>query len=551
MNEKARPFAVVAAFSGLLWLPLLLLELVAPYSAGQIAVTPVLRTAFGWAALVCFAIAGIVAAVSGLVAGWIAGREALRVDPLAPPLTGFAIAAIATIVTLRVHAPLAGFVTSRALPPELALAGSLLVGCGLAIGAVALTAALVPALRVRFAMAGWCVVAVVVLPRPSNRVGSPAELLLIGMNACAILLLVWRHAVAWTQPRWLALIRLAIAVTAILGPLAVVVAADPTFRPKDESATVPRDPRRDNVLVIVIDTLRADHTTLGGYALDTTPNMRRLAGGRATYFSEAWSAAPHTIAAVYSLFTARLSTAELVAVDSWSMAGTFQAAGYATGAITANGLIDGELFRRGFDEFRALGGHHYFEKSFLLFDLLSGGDAWTAYRWMGALRIHKETAPVIAGMADDWIARHRGRAFFLYVHFMDPHWPYYDRDFGLIPNDVRLVADPYSHVDLLRLSDGMPSNARFRGTSQLRELVGRYDEEIRLVDESVGGIVEKLEALGLDSSTFVIVVGDHGEEFFEHNGFGHGHDVYEELIHVPLLLLWTPRGRIRVWRRSR
>jgi arylsulfatase A-like enzyme len=76
-------------------------------------------------------------------------------------------------------------------------------------------------------------------------------------------------------------------------------------------------------------------------------------------------------------------------------------------------------------------------------------------------------------------------------------------------------------------------------------VIGRYDEEVRLSDRLIGSIAQDLDRLGLGPSTVLVVVGDHGEEFAEHDGFGHGHDVFPEQARVPLVVRWADEPRFR------
>jgi hypothetical protein len=89
------------------------------------------------------------------------------------------------------------------------------------------------------------------------------------------------------------------------------------------------------------------------------------------------------------------------------------------------------------------------------------------------------------------------------------------------------------------------SLARWRGTRALRELVARYDEGVRRGDDVLRAVTELLERTGVDDDTLLVVIGDHGEEFLEHGGFSHGHDVHRELAHVPFVVRWPDWPRFR------
>ncbi len=299
-----------------------------------------------------------------------------------------------------------------------------------------------------------------------------------------------------------------------------------------------------NVLIIMIDTLRADHTTLGGSLLDTTPGLLAATQGHSTYFSRAIAPASSTVPSVKGLFTARSPSSWGLTESNrpppntaWQGTRSFRDAGYATAAVSANPLVDPAGFGSDFDYFWSAGGYQFFLRSFVLNTVLAGDRTWDVFRIVEKLGLHKVDGATIRRLATDWLTEGvLAQPFFLYVHFMDPHWPYADR--GFFSDDVGPETADFSYVTFLRLNQGHPSNARLRGSTDVTHLVHRYDEEIRHADAMVASLLTEVAKLGLGSRTLTIVVGDHGEEFFEHNGFGHGHDVFEEQVHVPFLVLW-------------
>ena len=252
---------------------------------------------------------------------------------------------------------------------------------------------------------------------------------------------------------------------------------------------------RPNVVVLLVDTLRADHLPVYGYRGDTAPFLARLAE-RSVVFEAAQSTSAWTAPATASLFTSlhpfqhHVDTGFMVTqqmreigqeirlnrlpADVPTMPEAMRAAGYATFGIAANVNI-GEVmgFSRGFHRFR-----HFPEDV---------------------------PATVLGEKAAQW---GRGmlasRPYFLYMHFLDPHAPY------------RENAPWYA-------ATGDPAADR----------VAAYDSEIRLVDS----VIETLHhALSWDRDTIVIVTADHGEEFGDHGGRGHGQTLYAEMLHVPLIV---------------
>jgi arylsulfatase A-like enzyme len=175
--------------------------------------------------------------------------------------------------------------------------------------------------------------------------------------------------------------------------------------------------------------------------------------------------------------------------------------------------------------------------------LLTGNRMLEVFRRVEPWHLHKTPGTTIERQALDWLAKTDRAPFFAYLHVVDPHWPYYDQGFGFVTAELGDLSEPHTLFDLMRLPKSGPRNARLRDKPELRELVARYDEEVRFADAVLGRVLKGLRDLGLDRRTLVIVLGDHGEEFFEHNSFGHGHDVFENLVHVPLVFLWPDDPR--------
>ncbi len=307
---------------------------------------------------------------------------------------------------------------------------------------------------------------------------------------------------------------------------------------------------RPNVILILVDTLRADHLGIYGYPRATSPRIDRLAADGILY-SEAYAQCSWTKPSVVSLLTSRYPFAfsrndlyHRVPAEAELLAETFAAAGYRTGAIVANPVVSPTF---GFDQ-----GFETYDHGYL------GMSAMRIYRYLLWLDLLKHPrlmfrADVLAGRAAAWLDRFGSEPFFLYLHFMDPHEGYepgppHDRLFRTSPPRGRSTliyprpeALPFDRVE------GNPY-----GEAGLRELVDRYDGEIRRVDDAVGEIVAHLRAAGLYDQTTIALVADHGEEFLDHGGWGHGQSLYGELTAVPFLLKPpAPAGRSAALARRR
>lgn len=250
-------------------------------------------------------------------------------------------------------------------------------------------------------------------------------------------------------------------------------------------------PRR--VVIVFIDTLRPDRLGLYGHSADTSPTLDSLAE-RSAVFEEARSVAPWTLPAVRSLLTGRQP-------EAWG------------GAATLPGLLGSRGFATAM-----LGANH-----FLLASFGSQRD-WGLHHvvpW-GSARDQTD-------LALDWLEQVEGRDALLIVHYMDPHLPYaeppsYRGRFGstAAPGDL---GEFYSREAVETLADSGDRD-RLR-----RHLLERYDANVRYVDDQLA----RLFAV-LSPDDLVIVLSDHGEEFFEHGGFEHGHALWDELLRVPLLI---------------
>jgi arylsulfatase A-like enzyme len=287
-------------------------------------------------------------------------------------------------------------------------------------------------------------------------------------------------------------------------------------------STSARQTPRPNVLLYVVDTLRADHLGCYGYAADTSPHIDALAA-ESVVFTQAIAQASWTTPATASIMTGRDPTGHGVTrlgqgirSDVPTLAEVLRGEGYRTGGFVTSANVMGELgFGRGFEEYR------YFPERNTRPSMQLPAD-----------ELHAHVLP--------WLHRRDDRPFFLYVHATDPHAPY------LAPARLRERfhapdggSPPEEAAALLPLLRKDPSQ---RTPDNLARLVSLYDAEIAFVDENFGSLVRELTRLGLWDRTLVVLVADHGEELHDHGGFEHGHALYEEQTRIPLIAR-LPGGR--------
>jgi arylsulfatase A-like enzyme len=264
----------------------------------------------------------------------------------------------------------------------------------------------------------------------------------------------------------------------------------------------PVAPRGPNVLVVTIDTIRADHTTPYGYSRDTTPALARLAAD-GVLFEDAYAPMATTGPSHASLFTSLyplslgyLNNFESLGEANLTLAEILHDHGYETAAVVSSTPVSAQSgLAQGFDHFDD--------------EFSQGGE--------GKLRARETT-----DRAKRWLGRSSERPFFLWVHYFDPHAPY----------------DP----PLLHLARFAPLS-----TDRLAWTIAKYDADLRFTDDAMGELIEGLRELGHFEETLIVVTGDHGEGLMDHGFMTHGPLLHEEAVKVPLILHWpgrVPPGRL-------
>lgn len=268
-------------------------------------------------------------------------------------------------------------------------------------------------------------------------------------------------------------------------------------------------PERPNVILLCIDALRADHVSSYGYARTTTPNLDAFAE-RSLLFERAVSPCSWTMPATASLLTGLHPNSHGVLgnMRSYLIEGVttlpeyLSAQGVTTGAFTANHLVCAAAnFKQGFEFF-------------------------------------DEIQECAEGIHDDlfsWLESCVPFQFFGYVHYMEPHTPYN------APGIYRQHFDPdyqekRDFTEAFREGFKQGAVEKPFTTKELVHIVNLYDAEIYYWDLQFRKLLDRLKSLNLHDRTVIIVTADHGEEFLEHGRLGHGWTVYNELIHVPLIL---------------
>ncbi|MFW6050749.1 MAG: sulfatase [Myxococcota bacterium] len=282
--------------------------------------------------------------------------------------------------------------------------------------------------------------------------------------------------------------------------------------PADEVRPPP--PAARNVLVYLVDTLRADK--LRPYDPDTrveTPGFSRHARAAAV-FERGTAPENWTKPSVATLLTSLMpwehtaTTGEAVLPASVrTLPQMLRDEGFFTGAFIANGFVSRKFgFHRGWHTFR-----NYIREG------------------------RRTPAEFVAADVLAWLDRRpQDRPFFLYVHTIDPHVPYIPPDDVLKRYDPEPYAGPIDFTRDRELLEKIKVGALRPSERDRRRLEALYDGEITYHDTHFAAILDGLERRGLAEDTVVVVTSDHGEELFDHGSVGHGHTMYQELLHVPL-----------------
>ncbi|HEY7306732.1 MAG TPA: sulfatase [Bryobacteraceae bacterium] len=294
---------------------------------------------------------------------------------------------------------------------------------------------------------------------------------------------------------------------------------------------------RPNVLIYMIDTLRADHANLYGYKRDTTPFLKKL-GAAGVVFDDCQAQATWTKPSTASLLTSLYSYTHGIFHDydtipkgAATLAEELRKAGYVTAEITASpwaGKITG--LQRGFDYD-------------MEFPVVQRRRTDAADRGTDSAALNRVLFP--------WLDQHHDEPFFLYAHATDPHAPY--RPPAVFEEKFANPAETAEfNRDYARLRDkgqyGGGTVVSRAGCERdgidpdkfIRQAIDRYDGEILHNDKSLELLAGKLKQLGILESTLIVVVSDHGEEFWEHGWTAHGQSLYQELAHC-VFLMWNPK----------
>ena len=279
---------------------------------------------------------------------------------------------------------------------------------------------------------------------------------------------------------------------------------------------------KPDILFYVVDTLRSDHLHCYGYARGTSPNIDQFAKENSlflnAYSNDSWTrpSAATILTGLYPKHHKTTHRDDKLPSDVVTIAEYLKDQGYFTAGFIANGNLSHVFgFDQGFDVFQE---HFNLEENNPLKQVVLSG------------QINKNTFKFL----DQYITRKQRKPLFLLVWTVDPHEPYAP------PNSVKKMFDinKYEPIDTyvtnlvykLRVGTIKPT------PSQLLYIKTRYDQEIFFNDASFGALIDKYKKLNLYRNSLIVFTGDHGEEFEDHKGAGHGRTLYNELVKIPLII---------------
>ncbi|MCI0604243.1 sulfatase-like hydrolase/transferase [bacterium] len=301
----------------------------------------------------------------------------------------------------------------------------------------------------------------------------------------------------------------------------------PNFKSRQEKQTevlVQKDnlANHANVILISVDSLRADHLSCYGYRRETSPNVDSLAR-EGTLFTRALSVTSWTLPAHLSMLTSLapealgvVGTHDQLDPQRITLAEILRKNGYATaGFVSAPFLYSDFGYNQGFD--------HYDDFT-VKFDAKNIREAnKIAHRGI--------TSPALTAAIHKWLSNNHERKFFLFLHYWDVHYDYsppppFDKMFD--PKYNGTINGRNFHLNP-KIKTGMKQR-------DLAHILALYDGEIAYTDFHIGELITTLKRLNVFDDSLIIFTADHGDEFLEHGGKGHRRTLYDEVLRVPLII---------------
>jgi arylsulfatase A-like enzyme len=285
-----------------------------------------------------------------------------------------------------------------------------------------------------------------------------------------------------------------------------------------------------HVILITIDTLRKDVLSAYGSERVETPTLDGIASDGAL-FENAFSSSSWTLPSFSSMLTGlpvtvhKTARADSMLADEFTtIAERLRDSGYYTAAIVDNFFLHPEFnMNQGFLEY------NYYPKRQ---KVINSFGVTVVNQVFPDLLKHYTSTKDLTDVSLKWLTENRDKDFFLWLHYYDPHIPYAP-PWEYISKD----AEKDSHIGYTFESARSVRSGHFSPNEAERKWIRElYDAEVRYVDHELGRFIAALRKYGIYDDALIIVTSDHGEEFWEHGGFEHGHSLYNEVIGVPLII---------------
>jgi arylsulfatase A-like enzyme len=377
----------------------------------------------------------------------------------------------------------------------------------------------------------------------------------------------YNHVIS--KPLWRLIIGFGMPLIVVFSSLAIAYKMDyQTFNDPNNQSVTTVNKNSPNILFIVLDTLRADHLSSYGYKRSTTKNLDSLAR-EGIIFENAIAPSSHTKLSTASFLTGLYPNHHKVLKINDGLSSsldlipeTLKRNGYQTALISANEFVSPFFgFDQGLDFFYTITvapQQNFFAGHIVTFMARSGSPLknWpvlaSPFRIMDTIliRIKKHFYSNVGGQYGytaeglnkaliSFLSKNSDRPYFAYVQYMEPHIPYISPPEYSSLYDPDRAGTPISTYPEEYRGKILPFDAGPKlPPEKLYNMIAQYDAAIHYWDDHFAILIKELLSTGRLNNTMVIIVADHGEEFYDHKGWGHGHSLFQELIHVPLIVWW-------------
>lgn len=326
---------------------------------------------------------------------------------------------------------------------------------------------------------------------------------------------------------WRATVAFGLPAVAVLFAFPVILGAERLLYRVRHEPYIAEGRQIRHVFLITVDTLRADALSCYDGEGTSTPAFDALAND-SVVFTRAFASAPWTAPSVTTILTGlspavhgNLEVESRLPGNAKTLAESLSEAGYFTGSVGDNPILNASRhLDQGF-------------RSYDFYPKRSAGRSWgtrLVRRLIDGFYRREATTTQLTTRSLRWIDRHAEKDFFFWLHYFDPHTPFEPpAEFypDHVPREFMVATDRFHRL--------LPEK-RVLDDQQKQWLKDLYLGEVRYVDAQLSRLIETLKERGLYDESLIVLTSDHGEEFWEHGGFGHAYALHHEIIHVPFMV---------------